>query len=167
MSKFMQDKELGQYRDLVKPLGYFEEGFNWKTAIGTMFIALIMLPASMYMQLMIGEVSLGPAAQWVTVILFLEMAKRARTFLKPAEIFILQSMIMIFIGLSPIEGFFWRQYIVQSDAARSFGLAGAFPDWYAPVAQEVLDTRSFFHTAWVVPMILLFVTMVVGRVDSL
>lgn len=167
MSKFMQDKELGQYRDLVKPLGYFEEGFNWKTAIGTMFVALIMLPASMYMHLMIGEVSLGPAAQWVTVILFLEMAKRARTFLKPAEIFILQSMIMIFIGLSPIEGFFWRQYIVQSDAARSFGLAGGFPDWFAPVSQEILDTRSFFHTAWIVPMILLFVTMVVGRVDSL
>ena len=109
----MQDKELGQYRDLVKPLGYFEEGFNWKTAIGTMFVALIMLPASMYMHLMIGEVSLGPAAQWVTVILFLEMAKRARTFLKPSEIFILQSMIMIFIGLSPIEGFLATIYCAK------------------------------------------------------
>jgi hypothetical protein len=167
MSGFMQDKELGQYRDLVKPLGYFEDGFNWRTAIGTMFVALIMLPASMYMHLMIGEASLGPAAQWVTVILFLEMAKRARTFLKPAEIFVLQSMIAIFIGLSPVEGFFWRQYIVQSDAARSFGLADSFPAWFAPVDQSVLDQRTFFTWEWFVPLLLLFITQVVGRIDSL
>ena len=167
MSKILRDKELSQYRDLVKPPGYFEDGFTWRTLMGTLFVALVMLPASMYMHLMIGEVSLAPAAQWVTVILFLEMAKRARSFLKPAEILILQAMIVIFVGQSPIEGFFWKQYIVQSDAARSFGLDNAFPDWFAPTSQEVLDSRDFFRMEWFIPLALLLVTMVVGRIDSL
>ena len=130
MSKLLKDKELNQYRDLIKPPGHFEEGFTWRTALGTLFVGLIMLPASMYMSLMIGELSLGPAAQWVTVILFLEMAKRARSFLKPAELFILMAMIYAFVGQTPIEGFFWKQYIVQSDAARSFGLDTSFPAWF-------------------------------------
>jgi hypothetical protein len=168
MSKgLLSDRELNQYRDLIAPATTFDEGFNWRTALGTIFVAVIMLPAAMYMHLMIGEVSLGPAAQWVTVILFLEMAKRARTFLKPAEILILQLMIGLFVGHTPVEGFFWRQYEVQSDAARSFGLAGSFPDWYAPSDQAVLDSRSFFHPAWFVPLALMFVTQVVGRLDSL
>ncbi|MDA3962079.1 MAG: peptide transporter [Planctomycetota bacterium] len=167
MSKALRDKELNAYRDLVKPAGYFEDGFTWRTMLGTLFVGLVMLPASMYMHLMIGAVSLAPAAQWVTVILFLEMAKRARSFLKPSEILILQTLIFIFVGQTPIEGFFWRQYIVQSDAARSFGLDTAFPDWFAPTSQEVLDQRSFFHTAWVVPLLVLFAYKVVERLDSL
>ena len=167
MSKVLHDKELNQYRDLVKPAGYFEDGFTWRTMLGTLFVGLVMLPASMYMHLMIGEVSLAPAAQWVTVILFLEMAKRARSFLKPAEILILQVLIVIFVGKTPVEGFFWRQYIVQSDAARSFGLDSAFPDWFAPTSQEVLDQRSFFHTAWIIPLLILFATQAIARLDSL
>jgi len=167
MSRLLRDKELNQYRDLVKPPGHFDEGFNWKTVLGTVFVGLVMLPASMYMHLMIGEASLGPAAQWVTVILFLEMAKRARSFLKPAEIFILMGMIMTFVGTTPVEGFFWRQYLVQSDAVRSFGLSGEFPSWFAPQDQSVLDQRTFFHTAWIVPLLILFTNMVVNKVDSL
>lgn len=167
MSGALRDKELNQYRDLVKPPGYYDEGFNWRTILGTLFVALVMLPASMYMHLMIGELSLAPAAQWVTVILFFEMAKRARTFLKPAEILILQSLVYIFVGHTPLEGFFWRQYIVQSDAARSFGLDNAFPDWFAPTSQEVLDSRSFLRWEWFVPLILLFGTKAVERIDSL
>lgn len=167
MSAFMKDQELNQYRDLIRPVGVYEDGFNWRTFMGTLFVALIMLPASMYMHLMIGEVSLGPAAQWVTVILFLEMAKRARSFLRPAEVLVLKSMIFLFVGSTPVEGFFWRQYLVQSDAARSFGLAGSFPDWFAPVEQAVLDQRNFFQWAWAMPLGLLFITQLVSRLDNL
>lgn len=166
-NKILNDKEMNAYRDLVKPAGYFEDGFTWRTMLGTLFVGMVMLPASMYMHLMIGAVSLAPAAQWVTVILFLEMAKRARSFLRPSEILILQSLIMIFVGQTPIEGFFWRQYLVQSDAARSFGLDTAFPDWFAPTSQEVLDQRTFFHTAWIVPLLVLFAYKLVEKVDSL
>ncbi len=167
MSRALADKELNQYRDLIQPPGQFDEGFTWRTVLGTLFVGVIMLPAAMYMQLMIGGVSLGPAARWVTVILFLEIAKRARSFLKPAELLILMSLIAAFVGNTPIEGFFWRQYIVQSDAARSFGLDNAFPDWYAPSSQEVLDQRNFFHSAWFIPLLLLFLQRFVDQWDSL
>lgn len=169
MSKLLADKELNQYRDLVQAPGIFEEGFTWRVFLGTFFVGLVMLPASMYMHLMIGELSLGPAAKWVTIILFLEMAKRARTFVRPAELLILGGLIHMFVGSTPVEGFFWRQYIVQSDAARSFGLDNSFPSWFAPSDSEILDSRSFFHSswAWFVPLLLLFLSQVVGRIDSL
>ena len=50
-------------------------------------------------------------------------------------------MIMIFIGLSPIEGFFWRQYIVQVMWLDRLVWRGEFPSWFAPVSQDVLDSR--------------------------
>ncbi len=167
MSKALADKELNQYRDLIQPPGYFEEGFTWRTLLGTVFVGVVMLPAAMYMHLMIGSISLAPAAKWVTVILFLEIAKRARSFLKPAELLVLMSLITAFVGTTPIEGFFWKQYVVQSDAARSFGLEGLFPDWYAPTSEEVLDRRSFFQAEWVLPIVLIFLQQAIGRADSL
>jgi hypothetical protein len=167
MSRLLTDKELNQYRDLVLPPGQFDEGMSWRTILGTLFVALVMLPAAMYMHLMIGEASLGPAATWVTVILFLEMAKRARSFLKPAVIFLLMAMIGMVAGYTPAEGFFWRQYLVQSDAVRSFGLASEFPTWYAPNDLEVLDQQTFFHWAWFIPLVILFIQQVVNKVDSL
>ncbi|MBA3684998.1 MAG: peptide transporter [Planctomycetes bacterium] len=162
----LTDKELNQYRDLVKPASTFEEGFGWKAVFGAIFVGLIMLPAAMYMSMAIGEESIGPAAKWVTVILFLEMAKRARTALKPAEIFILFAMAGTLVS-SPTQNFFWRQYLVQSDAARSFGLGEAFPAWYAPSDSAVLDHRSFLMTEWALPLGLMLLTQIVGRIDGL
>jgi hypothetical protein len=166
VSKLLQDEELNSYRDLVQAPGYFEEGFTWRAILGTLFVALVMLPAAMYMHLMIGG-GIGPAAQWVTVILFLEMAKRARSFLRPAEIYILFGLIGVIVGHSPAEGFFWRQYLVQSDAVQSFGLTDQFPSWYAPSNPAVLDQRTFFHAAWVIPLLILFLQQVVDRLDSM
>ena len=36
-----EDKELQEYRDLLKPPDHFEEGFDWKTIVGAIFIGLI------------------------------------------------------------------------------------------------------------------------------
>ncbi len=165
MSRVLHDKELAAYRDLITPPGVFDEGFTWRTVVGALFVGLVMLPASIYMSLMVGE-SVGPAAKWVTVILFLEMAKRARTGLKPAEIFILFAMVGTLVS-SPMQNFFWRQFLVQSEAARSYGLSDAFPAWYAPIDQAVLDQQSFLMWEWALPLALLFIGMVVARIDAL
>jgi hypothetical protein len=69
------DKELKEYRDLMKPPDKFEEGFDWKTVVGAIFIGFLMMPGSMYLQLVIGQ-GIGPAARWVTIILFAEIANR-------------------------------------------------------------------------------------------
>jgi hypothetical protein len=162
----LDDRELNAYRDLVKPPGTFEDGFGWKAILGAVFVGLVMLPASMYMGLALGGDSIGEAAKWVTVILFIEMAKRARSALRPAEIFILFAMVGTLVG-SPMQSFFWKQFLVQSEAARGFGLSDSFPSWYAPSDQAVLDQRSFFMWQWAVPIALLFVGQVIGRFDSL
>ena len=36
-----EDKELTEYRDLLTAPDHFEEGFDWKTVIGAIFIGLI------------------------------------------------------------------------------------------------------------------------------
>ena len=71
-----QDKELERYRSLMEVPDTFEDGFSWTSLAGAIFIALLMVPGAMYMQLLAG-MGVGPAAQWVTVILFIEVARRA------------------------------------------------------------------------------------------
>ena len=128
-----EDKELQEYRDLLKTPDHFEEGFNWKTILGAIFIGFLMMPGSMYLQLVIGT-GIGPAARWVTIILFAEIAKRSYTELKQQEIFLLYYMAGAALS-SPFQGFLWNQYLVQSDAARMLGVAEFIPTWIAP-AQE-------------------------------
>ena len=56
--------------------------------VGALFVSIVMVPGNIYLELMIGG-SIGAAAQWVTIILFLEMAKRSFTTMKRQEIYLL------------------------------------------------------------------------------
>ncbi|HQL54971.1 MAG TPA: hypothetical protein PLQ87_09705, partial [Phycisphaerae bacterium] len=49
-----------------------------RTIIGALFVALVMMPGAIYMGLVAGQ-SLGSAAEWVTIILFAELARRSFT----------------------------------------------------------------------------------------
>ena len=66
----------------------FEPGFTAKTIVGVLFIAFVMTPGQMYLSLVTG-IGIGEAAQWVTVLLFLEIAKRSFTTLRRQEFFLL------------------------------------------------------------------------------
>ena len=70
------DKELQEYKNLMEVPSHFDDGFTLPAFFGAIFIALVMIPGAVYMQLIAG-VGIGGAAQWVTVILFIELAKRA------------------------------------------------------------------------------------------
>ncbi len=160
-----EDKELQEYRDLLKTPDHFEEGFNWKTILGAIFIGFLMMPGSMYLQLVIGT-GIGPAARWVTIILFAEIAKRSYTELKQQEIFLLYYMAGAALS-SPFQGLLWNQYLVQSDAARMLGVAEFIPTWIAP-AQESgsLIARTFFHRDWLIPILFLVGSQIIQRVDQ-
>ena len=158
------DKELKEYRDLLKPPEHFEEGFDWKTVIGAIFIGFLMMPGSMYLQLVIGT-GIGPAARWVTIILFAEVAKRSYTEMKQQEIFLLYYMAGAAMA-TPFQGLLWNQYLVQSDAARMLGLTEFIPTWIAPSAEsDSLVQRSFFHRDWLIPILLLVGTQLIQRID--
>ncbi len=158
------DKELKEYRDLLPTPTHFEEGFDWKTIIGAIFIGFLMMPGSMYLQLVIGQ-GIGPAARWVTIILFAEIAKRAHSDLKQQEIFLLYYMAGAALA-SPFSGLLWNQYLVQSDAARMLGVAEFIPTWIAPGAESLsMVERSFFHRDWLAPILLLVGSQIIQRID--
>ncbi|MCG2733439.1 peptide transporter [Pseudodesulfovibrio aespoeensis] len=158
------DKELNEYRNLMKPPETFEEGFDWKTIVGAIFIGFLMMPGSMYLQLVIGQ-GIGPAARWVTIILFAEIAKRSYTHLKQQEVFLLYYMAGAALA-SPFQGLLWSQYLVQSDAARMLGLTEFIPQWVAPAmgSGSYLE-RTFMHRDWLVPIMLLIGSQLVQRID--
>ena len=160
-----EDKELQEYRDLLQPPDHFEEGFDWKTFVGAIFIGFLMMPGSMYLQLVIGT-GIGPAARWVTIILFAELAKRSYSELKQQEIFLLYYMAGAAMA-TPFQGLLWNQYLVQSDAARMLGLTEFIPTWVAPAPDSAsLVERTFFHRDWLIPILLLVGTQIIQRIDQ-
>ncbi|HEY4104627.1 MAG TPA: hypothetical protein VGM44_12085, partial [Polyangiaceae bacterium] len=168
------DRELEEFRDLMQPPSTFEDGFSWTAFLGALFVALLMVPGSIYMTL-IGGLSVGPAAQWVTVILFIEVARRANKRLRQAQIFTLFYLAgAIMITASMAQGQFygglsalWSQFFVQSDAARASGIASRIPSWVVPSSTAVLEHRSLFMREWVPALTLIVFTMVIGRLDNM
>ncbi len=170
------DRELEEFRDLMVPPGTFENGFTWSSLLGALFVALLMVPGSIYMTLLAGA-SIGPAAQWVTLILFIEVARRANQHLRKAQIFTLFYISgAIMVTASQLQGGFhgglgalWSQFYVQSDAARASGVADAMDglNWVAPMDPEVLASRSLLRWEWLPAIGLIAFTMIIGRIDNM
>jgi hypothetical protein len=172
--KARADQELDEFRGLMQPPDKFEDGFSWAAFFGALFVAFLMVPGSIYMTLIAG-MSVGPAAQWVTVILFIEVARRANKYLRRAELFTLFYLAgAIMISTSMAQGSFygglgalWSQFFAQSDAARASGIAEHLPSWVVPTNPDVLERRSLFMWEWLPPIGLVVFTMVIGRIDNM
>jgi hypothetical protein len=158
-----EDAELKKFRDLMPAPDNWVDGFGMKSMIGGLFVGLVMTPASLYMSLVIGQ-SIGAAAQWVTIILFIELARRSFTILGRAEIYVLYYMAGACLVSN--SGLLWSQFLVQSDSMRAFGLADKIPSFVAPSSPDVLGQRTFFHGAWLVPIGLMALGQVLGRLDN-
>lgn len=158
------DKELQEFRDLMQPPARFEDGFSWTALFGAVFLCFMMVPGSIYMHLVAG-VGMEGAARWVTVILFLEVARRTHKRLKNAEIFVLFYMAAAVLA-SPFEGLLYRQFWVQSSAVAAQGWSDAIPWWYAPTDPAVLGDYRFMRYEWLLPIGLIILHNVVTRIDS-
>ncbi len=152
----------------------FEDGFTIKTVIGAIFVVLFMLPGALYLGLVAGQ-DLGPAAQWVTIVLFAEVARRSFVPLKRQEIYILfyvaGALAHMSLGDRGISGgsfggLIWQQYFVQSPQAQQ--IAHEIPRWVVPApGSRALIERTFFDPAWAVPIMLLVVGEILGRLNWL
>ncbi|MAE66880.1 MAG: peptide transporter [Phycisphaeraceae bacterium] len=162
-----QDREVRLYQSLMDVPDRFSSGFGWKTVFGALFLGLAMLPGSIYLSLVMGQ-GLGPAARWVTVILFAEVARRSMKSLKQQEIFIIFYMAGIALGGQLHGGIMtqllWNQYLVQAPAVSSMGLD--VPSWVAPSDPAVLDRRTFYQRPWLVPVFFLAGMFVIQRIDA-
>jgi hypothetical protein len=159
------DKEVEEFRGLLEPPSTFEEGFTWPAFMGSLFVAFLMVPGAIYMNLLVGGVNIAPAAQWTTLILFIEIARRANKTLKKAEmyiIFFLAGMAMFM----PFEGVLWNQFFAQSNAAQAYGIAELIPSWFVPTEPGVLAKRSLLHATWIVPLLLVVFTTFMSRLNN-
>jgi hypothetical protein len=167
MARTAQDKELEQYRRLMEPPEEFADGFTWKTVVGAVFLALLIMPGSMYLALVVGpEANMQSAARWVTIILFAEIARRSFRELKMQEIYVFYFMAGIAM-MAPFQGLLWRQFLVQSDYAHAMGVAQDIPTWWAPSAETIRqEGHTFFTMSWLVPILLVTVGLIVSRLDQ-
>jgi len=150
----------------------YREGFSGRAVAAAFFVGLIILPGAIYLGLVNGPV-IGGMAQWVTIILFLEVAKRSLTKLSRQEVYIIYLVaggMVAQAGFALYGGAFafkiWDQYFIQSQAARSYGLDRAIPSWVVPSPDSyALTHRTFFHKDWLVPIALLLCLQVLNKVS--
>jgi len=159
------DAELEEFRNLMQVPSQFEDGFDITSLMGTLFVALVMVPGALYMELVAG-MGVGGAAQWVTVLLFVEVAKRANARLSRAQLFILFYMSGMVVGQSVYGTLLFRQFVVRSDAAVSFGISSLIPEWVAPLDLDVMG-RTFFHKGWLPVIGLMLFQGVFGQFSSM
>ena len=159
-----QDAELEEFRRLLEVPATFDEGLTLASFLGTLFVALVMVPGALYMELVAGA-GIGGAAQWVTVLLFVEVAKRANAKLNRAQLFILFYMAGMVMSTNVWNTPLFTQFLVRSDAAVSTGVAQDIPHWVAPPNLDSLP-RTFLAKAWLPFIGLMLFREIMGRLSS-
>jgi len=160
-------------RDLIETPTQFHDGLSPRVVLGAFFIGFLMLPGAIYMGLIAGS-TMGPAAEWVTVILFAEVARRSFAPLSRQEIYVLyyiaggltHAMAGVMLAGGPFGALVWHQYLVQSQVGQALGMAAQIPQWVAPaIDSEAINSRSFLHEDWLAPVALLVVGQVLARAE--
>ncbi|MFO7946914.1 MAG: peptide transporter [Armatimonadota bacterium] len=162
-------EELKEYRDLMEDPDTYRDGFNWKTVVGALFIGFVMMPGSIYLGLVAGQ-TMGPAAEWTTIILFTEVARRSLTQLTRQEVYILY---YIAAGLTAMTGglalsggpfakLIWWQFLRKSAPG---GLGEQVPNWVAPPEESAaIAGRTFLHSDWLPAVGVLLLTQIFSRI---
>jgi len=158
--------------------GPYVDGFSRRTILGALFVAVVMMPGSIYLGLVAGQ-TMGSAAEWVTIILFAELARRSFSRLGRQEVFVLfyvassiaaVSLAHVALSGGPFAWAIWNQYLLQSP--QTSAIANEIPDWVVPpVASEAIQGRNLAHPDWwwsasrgfLAPLTLTFFGYVLGR----
>ena len=166
MSKQKIDKDLELYRNLLETPTEFKNGFGWSTVFGILFCGLVMLPGAIYLGLMTG-VGMGPAATWVTVILFAEISRRALQTMKKQQLVVLLYVAGVMVAGGPCGDLVYRAFLITSEAVRDSGMTNYFPHWWVPSPNSpaILD-RNLLHIDWLIPISLMFFIVVIGKINA-
>jgi len=169
MAKMREIEELQEYRDLMLAPDEYKEGFGWKTVIGALFIGFVMMPGSIYLGLVAGQ-TMGPAAEWTTIILFTEVARRSLTTLTRQEVYVLYYIAGGLTAMSgglalaggPFASLVWHQFLRASAPG---GLGEQVPNWVAPPSDSIaIRNRTFVHSDWAAAVGVLLATNILSRV---
>ncbi|MBI2191027.1 MAG: peptide transporter [Planctomycetes bacterium] len=161
----MEQTESQKPPEAPEEIKEYKDGFGWMAVLGGLFVGFLIVPGDMFMGLMVGE-SLGGVSQWVTLILFLEIAKRCRRELGKQEIFILFAFTGTILGQGGIGSFIWMQFFVQSPAAEMFEIGDRIPLWVAPPpGSDAYALRSLLHHDWWPHLTLMATFIVWGQLN--
>ena len=164
-----EERELAEFASIMEVPDSYEEGMTWVGVVGALFIGFVMMPASIYLGLVAGQ-TMGPAAVWVTIILFTEIAKRSFVTLRRQEVYMLYYLaggLTSVVGVAQLSGgpfatLIWQQYLANSPAAATF--ADQIPNWVAPPpGSQAMIQRTFFHLDWLPAIGVLLVREVLSR----
>jgi hypothetical protein len=160
----------------------YEEGWSIRTFIGTLFVAFVMLPGAIYLGLVSGT-ELGGASEWVTIVLFAEVARRSFMPLKRQEIYVLFYVASALVGLNADLGIsggdfgnlIWNGYLHIAPQAtgtpivlngHQTTISRAIPTWVVPPEESsVWVTRTFFNREWLVPIGLMLIGTTLSRLS--
>ena len=163
-----RNNDLELYRSLLETPTEFKDGFGWSTVVGILFCGLIMMPGGIYLGLMTGQ-GLGAAASWVTVILFMEIARRAmQPMSKQHLVVLLHAAAVMMMGSvlfpgGPMGELVYRAFLASSDAARDAGMYNRFPSWFVPSPDSpAIRERNLLHPDWLVPIGLIVFMALIG-----
>ncbi len=168
-----RDPEIELYRSLMERPEAYTDGFDGRSLAGALFVGFVMMPGAIYLGLVAG-ISLGDAAQWVTIILFAEIARRSFVRLNRAQIYILYyiaaGLTAMYGGQALSGGAFaqaiWWQYFIRSQAAKGLGIADKIPTWLVPrETSPAIINRTFFHPDWLIPGLLLVGGYILARLN--
>ena len=162
----MPDDTLTQEKYEIVPEGTpFQSGFSWNIVVAALFVGFVMMPGAIYLGLITGQ-TYGGAADWVTIILFIEIAKRSFVKLRAQEIIIMYWIAAGIATMGPLQGLIWNQYLVQ--CPMSDGIHQDFPSWVVPARETpALIERTFLDRAWTVPLLLALVLFLMYQVQRL
>ena len=132
----------GTYRSLLETPKKFNNGFTWTVVAGAFFCGLLMMPGTIYLSLMTGG---GITANWVTLIIFSEVSRRAMKTLNTQELVVLLYVAGAMSLGGPFMDLIYRQYLASSDPVRDVGLLGQFPSWFVPLpTSDAITGRNCF-----------------------
>ena len=159
---------LGQYADYQwhPEETPYEDGFTIRSIIGAVFVGLVIMPGSIYLSLVLGISGLQGAAEWTTVVLFTELAKRSFTALRKQEQWILYGVAGAMAGGGLFGDFVWRAYLVQSPFTAGYGITPHIPGWWCPPpSSEAIAQRTFLHKDWLPVIGLFWLSFAIGQMD--
>lgn len=157
-----------QRYDMEGGIRTFESGLTLKVFLGALFVGLLMMPGSIYLQLVSGQTGAG-AAPWVAVILFTELARRSFTTARRQELFILLGLTGAAVGSGlQYRGFIWYSYFIQTPQAESYEIADKIPFWVAPSPDSIaIAERSLLHMDWWTPIWIFLVMRLLGTIRNI
>jgi len=138
----------------------FRSGITWRSILAILVSALIMMPISLYLNLISGT-TLASAAVYLNVILFTELLRFMGSPLSTQEVFIIYSASGLAAGAIPFLEMVYRTYYVTSPITWAFidpftnrPLPESIPSWYAPPPNIARGLRTLFHPAFVFPILI-------------